>query len=178
VLATLLDDRDLPEVDGLYLGGGYPELHARRLSENADMRRAVREFAESGRPVYAECGGLMYLCDSLEDGAGTAWPMAGVLSARSRWSGGALTLGYREVETQTPSLLGPAGTRVRGHEFHCSTLEPPPASVARVYRVADGLGGSARAEGYAAGGALMSYVHLHWGSNPAVAQSLIEACCR
>jgi len=178
VFLSPLDDRGLPEADGLYLGGGYPELHAGRLAANAGMRRAVREFAESGRPVYAECGGLMYLCDSLEDAAGTAWPMAGVLSARSRWSGGTLSLGYREVETQTPSLLGPAGTRVRGHEFHCSTLEPPPASVARVYRVADGLGGSVRAEGYAVGGALMSYVHLHWGSNPAVAESIVEACRR
>jgi cobyrinic acid a,c-diamide synthase len=173
-----LADPELPDADGLYLGGGYPELHASRLAANAGMRRAIRKFAESGRPVYAECGGLMYLCDSLEDAGGAAWPMVGVLRARARWTGGPLCLGYREVETQAASLLGPAGTRVRGHEFHCSSLEPAPASATCVYRVEDGLDGSARSEGYAVGGALMSYVHLHWGSNPGVADRFVEACRR
>jgi len=173
-----LDDPELPDAGGLYLGGGYPEVHAARLAANAGMRRAVRKFAESGRPVYAECGGLMYLCDSLEDAGGTSWPMVGVLPARARWAGGPPRLGYREVETQAASLLGPAGIRVRGHEFHCSSLEPAPASVACVYRMEDGLDGPVRSEGYAVGGALMSYVHLHWGSNPAVAERFVEACRR
>jgi cobyrinic acid a,c-diamide synthase len=173
-----LGDSGLPEADGLYLGGGYPELHASRLAANAGMRRAVRTFAASGRPVYAECGGLMYLCDSLEDAGGASWPMVGVLPARARWAGGPLCLGYREVETQAASLLGPAGTRIRGHEFHCSSLEPASASATCVYRVEDGLDGPVRSEGYAVGGALMSYVHLHWGSNPAVAERFVETCRR
>lgn len=171
-----MDDAALPTVDGLYLGGGYPEIHAERLSTNAVMRHAVRKFAEGGRPVYAECGGLMYLAESLEDGGGVTWPMAGVLPARSRWVKGRLCLGYREVLTSAPSLLGPAGTRLRGHEFHASALEPPPASVERVYAVSDAVGGGTRAEGYVVGRALMSYVHLHWASCPDAPVRFVEAC--
>src|SRR5207247_4706673 len=79
-----LRDSELPDVDGLYFGGGYPELHARRLAENAAMRKAVRRFAEAGRPVYAECGGLMYLAETLGDADGVAHPMVGVLPAAVR----------------------------------------------------------------------------------------------
>jgi cobyrinic acid a,c-diamide synthase len=173
-----LRDEVLPDADALYIGGGYPELHAGRLSGNTAMRSRIRAFAESGRPIYAECGGLMYLAESLVDGAGARWPMVGVLPAAVTMQAGLLTLGYREVVTRSPGLLGPAGTRVRGQEFHCSTLGPVPASVARVYAASDGQGGNAREEGYAVCGALMSYVHLHLGSNPEVARSFVAACAR
>jgi len=176
-----MDDATLPEVDGLFLGGGYPEIHAERLSANAAMRQAVRKFAEAGRPVYAECGGLMYLAESLEDARGATWPMAGLLPARTRWVRGRLHLGYREIVTSAASLLGPAGTRARGHEFHASELEPPPASVERVYWINDGWINDGRiddgrAEGYMVGRALMSYVHLHWASCPGIATRFVEAC--
>ena len=181
-----MDDATLPEVDGLFLGGGYPEIHAERLSANAAMRQAVRKFAEAGRPVYAECGGLMYLAESLEDARGATWPMAGLLPARTRWVRGRLRLGYREIVTSAASLLGPAGTRARGHEFHASELEPPPASVERVYWINDGWINdgwindgridNGRAEGYMVGRALMSYVHLHWASCPGIATRFVEAC--
>ena len=176
-----MDDATLPEVDGLFFGGGYPEIHAERLSANAAMRQAVRKFAEAGRPVYAECGGLMYLAESLEDARGATWPMAGLLPARTRWVRGRLHLGYREIVTSAASLLGPAGTRARGHEFHASELEPPPASVERVYWINDGWINDGRiddgrAEGYMVGRALMSYVHLHWASCPGIATRFVEAC--
>ena len=171
-----LRDGALPEADGLYLGGGYPELHARALSANVEMRRQVRAFAESGRPLYAECGGLMYLAGALTDPDGAAWPMVGLLPAAVRMEPGRLTIGYREVEITAPSPLGPAGTRARGHEFHRSALGPVPGSVARVYSISDGQGGAARPEGFAAGLALMSYVHLHFGSNPVLARSFVSAC--
>jgi cobyrinic acid a,c-diamide synthase len=171
-----LHDRALPGADGLYLGGGYPELHARALWANGAMRRQVRAFADSGRPLYAECGGLMYLARALTDADGSSWPMVGVLPAGVRMERDRLTIGYREVEIASPSLLGPAGTRARGHEFHCSTLGSVPDSVARVYSLSDGRGGERSPEGFAPGRALMSYVHLHFGSNPAVARSFVEAC--
>ncbi len=171
-----MDDTALPEVDGLYLGGGYPEIHAKRLSANAVMRETVRKFAEGGRPVYAECGGLMYLAESLEDGSGVTWPMVGLLPARSRWVAGSLSLGYREVVTTASTLLGPAGTRLRGHEFHASALEPPPAFVQRVYQVDDGSGAPPRGEGYVVGRTLLSYVHLHWASCPEAPARFVEAC--
>ncbi len=171
-----LRDGALPDVDGLYLGGGYPELHGPALFANAAVRRQVRAFAESGRPVYAECGGLMYLADALVDSAGTAWPMAGVLPAAVRLERGRLAIGYREVETVAPTVFGPAGLRARGHEFHASSLGPVADSVSRVYSLCDGLGGPARPEGFSIGRTLMSYVHLHFASNPELPRGLVSAC--
>lgn len=171
-------DRALPEADGLYIGGGYPELYGQELAANVAMREAVRTFACSGRPVYAECGGLMYLAESLTDLDGRVWSMAGVLPAPVVMERGRLVIGYREVTLTAAGPLGPAGTRARGHEFHCSRLGDVPASVARLYAVTDGRGGIPRAEGFAVGGTLMSYVHLHFGSNPALAANFVAECRR
>jgi len=171
-------DRALPEADGLYIGGGYPELYGHELAANVAMREAVRTFARSGRPVYAECGGLMYLAESLTDLDGHVWPMAGVLPAAVVMERGRLVIGYREVTLTSAGPLGPAGTRARGHEFHCSRLEDIPAPLARLYAVTDGRGGTPRAEGFVIDGALLSYVHLHFGSNPALAANFVAACRR
>lgn len=170
-----LADPAPPEVDGLYLGGGYPELHGRRLADNRTALDAVAAFAARGGPVYAECGGLMYLAESLEDLDGAVHRMAGVLPARVRMRPPRLAIGYAEVRQVASSPLGPAGTAARGHEFHCSTLDPVPAAVARVYR-ARAVGGEERDEGYLVGRTLMSYVHLHFGSNPALAPALVASC--
>ena len=170
-----LADIEVPEVDGLYLGGGYPELHAAGLADNAAMRKSVRRFAEAGRPIYAECGGLMFLAESLEDVSGRVHPMVGVLPAAVRMREHGLMLGYAEVTLTAPTLLGPAGTVVRGQEFHASTLGPVPPAVRRVYRLR-APGGSERAEGYEVGRTLMSYVHQHFASNPGVADAFVDAC--
>ena len=170
------EDTTLPEVDGLYIGGGYPELYARALADNAGMREAVRRFAAANRPVYAECGGLMYLAATLEDAAGVRHPMVGILPAAVRMRTGRLTLAYSEVELTADAPLGSAGTVARGHEFHCSALDPVPAAVPRVYRLRQHHGTGGRAEGYLVGRTLMSYVHLHFGSAPGVADALVAAC--
>ena len=172
-----LHDGELPDVDGLYLGGGYPELFAETLAANAAIRKAVRRFAEAGRPVYAECGGLMFLAQSIEDVDSRVHPMVGVLPAAVRMRPHGLTLGYAEVTLAEPSLLGPAGAVVRGHEFHASTLGPVPADVCRVYRVRAATG-EERAEGYQIGGTLASYLHLHFASNPTIATAFVDACAR
>lgn len=171
-------DGKLPEADGLYIGGGYPELYGRELAANAPMQAAVRAFACSGRPVYAECGGLMYLAESLTDLDGRLWPMVGVLPAPVVMERSRLVIGYREVTLTGAGPLGPAGTTARGHEFHCSRLGDVPPSVTRLYAVADGPGGLHRSEGFLVSGTLMSYVHLHFGSNPALAASLVAAARR
>ena len=172
-----LTDRALPPVDGLYLGGGYPELHGQALGANAAMRRAVRAFAEEGGAVYAECGGLMYLAEALEDLAGDRFPMVGLLPATVRMRPPRMTLSYTEVTLQADSPLGAAGTLARGHEFHFSTLDPVPRSVERVYRLRR-RGGDEGVEGYRIRNALLSYVHLHFGSNPELAAGLVRACTR
>lgn len=169
-----LAERDVPAVDGLYFGGGYPELHARQLAENHSLHNAVRQFVEAGRPVYAECGGLMFLAESLEDPDGAAHPMIGVLPSSVRMRPRRMTLGYTDVELSRDTLLGPAGARARGHEFHFSTLDPVPERVRRVYRVR--VGDNVKVEGYVVGSALMSYVHLHFASNPDVATAFVDAC--
>lgn len=171
-----LRDADLPEVDALYLGGGYPEVYALELSQNATMLKAIRRFADSGRPIYAECGGLMYLAERMEDLQGTEHPMLGLLPTTVRMKPKRLTLGYAEVEVTRDTPLAPAGTVIRGHEFHASRIEEVPPSVPRAYRVRLRRGEPPRAEGYLVGNALMSYVHLHFGSNPAVAEHLVASC--
>ena len=170
-----LGDHEPPDADGLYLGGGYPELHALRLAGNAALKKAVRRFAEAGRPVYAECGGLMYLAETLEDADGVAYPMAGVLPAGVRMRPRRMALGYTEVALTHDTPIGPAGAVARGHEFHYSTLDPVPDGVERVYRIVQ-RGGPARAEGYRVGRTLMSYIHLHFASNPELPRAFVRAC--
>jgi cobyrinic acid a,c-diamide synthase len=170
-------DARLPEVDGLYFGGGYPEAEAVRLSANQPMLAGIREFAARGGPIYAECGGLMYLSEAIRTTDGRAHPMAGVLPGEARMAERIQALAYVEVETRAPSILGPAGTRFRGHEFRCSTLElGEGAPVARAYAVRAQFGGAEFAEGFTTRNVVASYVHAHWASNPAIAAALVESC--
>jgi cobyrinic acid a,c-diamide synthase len=168
-------DTALPHVDGLYLGGGYPELHAAALGANVAIRKAVREFAGAGKPIYAECGGLMYLAEALEDLDGVAHPMVGLLPTTVRMRPRRLSLGYTEVVFAANAPLGGAGTIARGHEFHYSSMDPVPDSIARVYQIRPARG-EARSEGYLINRTLMSYVHLHFASNPALARSFVDGC--
>jgi cobyrinic acid a,c-diamide synthase len=167
VFWTPLADREPPAADGLYFGGGYPELHAQALAGNAGCRKAVRAFADAGGPVYAECGGLMYLAEALEDAEGVEHAMVGVLPARVRMRPPRMTLGYVEARLTPDTPLGAAGSVARGHRFHFSTLDPVPDDIARVY---DG------AEGYLVGRTLLSYAHLHFASNPGLAPAFVQAC--
>jgi len=170
-----LEDPAPLHADGLYLGGGYPELNGARLSANRTARDGVRKMAEAGRPIYAECGGLMYLAEALEDLDGRDHEMVGLLPTTVRMRPRRLTLGYTEVELGASSMLGQAGLVVRGHEFHYSTSDPVPESVQRTWRLRR-PGGAARAEGYRVGSVLATYVHLHWGSCPGIAANFVEAC--
>lgn len=162
-----LADSALPDVDGLYLGGGYPEAHAATLAANTALRGAIRGFEG---PIYAECGGLMFLGEALDDA-----PMCGVLPLRTRMGERLRALGYREVVTTRDTVLGPAGTRFRGHEFHYSELVGPP-DLAPAYAMTGRRG--VGPEGWARGNVLGSYVHAHFGSNPALAPHLVASCRR
>ncbi|MEC8422849.1 MAG: cobyrinate a,c-diamide synthase, partial [Myxococcota bacterium] len=169
-----LADTQLPaNLDGLIFGGGYPEEHAAALAENRDFRSAVLEFARSGRPVYGECGGLMYLGDALTDAQGTRHPMVGALPTLTAMEPKLRSLGYREVTTTADSPVGPAGTVFRGHEVHYSGLTDD-GGCADVYRWT-GRRGSGTG-GFLRGRVLGSYIHAHWGSNPSVADAFVSAC--
>jgi cobyrinic acid a,c-diamide synthase len=183
VFFSPLHDKNLPDdLDALYLGGGYPELYAFELAQNARMRKQVLAFHQSGRPVYAECGGFMYLMEDIVSEDRGRFTMCGVFPVRARMGERFRALGYREIEIGGDCLLGPAGTVVRGHEFHYSSMEGDPTESERVdalYSVRTRKGPSDAAEGFALGNTLASYIHLHFGSAP-VAQAMVEhaACNR
>ncbi len=171
-----LEDRDLPRgVGGLYIGGGFPELYAAELSVNHTMREAVRHAAESGLPMYAECGGLMYLAQTLEDLEGHTYPMAGVTPGRSFLKGTHLTLGYRTVRAVADSPLMDASETVRGHEFHLSALRDEPRGATPAYQVLDQSG---RKEGFRVRNVLSSYIHLHFASRRGLAERFVDSCAR
>lgn len=179
VFFSPLRDRTLPvDLGGLYLGGGYPELYAGSLSHNEPMLRDLRAFANAGRPIYAECGGLMLLCREIEDPRGRRHPVAGLLPVAARLRRDGVVLRYTEVETVRPTLLGPPGTNVRGHEFHASVIDEPPPAFDRAYELRGRRRESVGREGYARGNLLASYVHLHFGSHTAVAASIVRVCAK
>lgn len=167
-----LADARLPEgIQGIYLGGGYPELHAEGLAANVSMREAIRAWSAAGRPLYAECGGFMYLSRGIRDMEGRLHPMAGVYPVEARMQKGRASLGYREATLKAETLWGPVGTLLRGHEFHYSVIDPMPEHVARCYRLNDG-----REEGYRVKNTLGGYLHLHWGAHPEVARNFVRSC--
>jgi cobyrinic acid a,c-diamide synthase len=170
-------DAALPNVDGLYFGGGYPEVLAAELEANAPMRDAVRAFADGGGPIYAECGGLMYLARAIVAADGARHAMVGLVPAEARMCTKLQALGYVEVETQASTILGGAGTRFRGHQFRYSELSPAP-EIDHVYSLRKRRGGETTREGYRMKNVIASYVHAHWASNPNVPAELVRACVR
>ncbi len=178
-----LTDAALPEdLGGLYLPGGYPELAAAQLSANAPMLAAVRAFCAPGRtarPVWAECGGFMYLQRALIDADGVEHALCGVFPARAVMRRQRAALGYREARTCAPGPLGPAGTVLRGHEFHYSELEQGGAEGAGAVQAAFALtasDGSVALDGAALGNVLGGYFHAHLASNPEAARNFVAAC--
>jgi cobyrinic acid a,c-diamide synthase len=160
-------DGDLPEgTDALYLGGGFPESYAEALAANGRLKERVRRFAAEGRPVVAECGGLLYLVRELD-----GHPMCGVLDAQARMTD-RLTLGYREARALSDSPLMKGGMLVRGHEFHYSVVEP---------EVGEGpaweFTGRGK-EGFVRDGVHASYLHTHWAATPEVPRRLVQVAAQ
>ncbi len=169
-----LNDASLPsDLDALYLGGGYPELHAKQLSDNRQMLEEVCAFAASGRPVYAECGGVLYLSESLSVDNGT-YAMAGVLPLAMQMTGKLVQFGYVTVELTEDCLLGCKGTVVRGHSFHYSRIASR-GEVETSYRVQYSMSGKEEMEGFRSGNVLGSYIHLHFRANPAIAERFVSS---
>jgi cobyrinic acid a,c-diamide synthase len=169
VFFSPLEAAELPVCDGVYLGGGYPELHVAGLSRNVGLRRELAAAIRAGLPAYAECGGLLYLCESLEDLDGRSWPLVGAVPGRATMRSRLQGLGYVEARLVASSLLGPAGELVRGHEFHYSSCELENARHP-AYAVAGAP------EGYAAGDLFASYIHVHFAGFPALLDHWLERC--
>jgi cobyrinic acid a,c-diamide synthase len=163
-----------PKLDGLYLGGGYPELYARELSQNTPMLDQIRAFIRAGGHVYAECGGLLYLSQQLITLDGDIYPFLSILPITMEMTGKLVDFGYVTVTFTRDCLLGPKGTTIRGHSFHYSRIRSR-SEVSTSYQVEFSLSGTQQQEGFTCGNVLASYVHLHFGANPAVAQHLAAA---
>jgi len=165
----LADETLPPGTRALVLAGGFPEVYGAQLAANRRLRTEVAALARGGCPVLAECGGLLYLAQRLDE-----HEMCGVLPARARMSA-RLTLGYREaVSVGAPSWM-PVGTRVRGHEFHRSQITPS-AGVTPAWRLC--AGGQRWPEGFVCGGVHASYLHLHWAAFPELARRFVAAAGR
>ncbi len=168
-----LTDTKLPDdTQGLYLGGGFPELYASELSANVAMRHSIQAASRAGMPIYAECGGLMYLTETIIDQQGQGYAMVGVLAGTSQMSP-RLTLGYREVAAMQDNWLWQAGETMRGHEFHYSNWSESPTNVSSLYRAA--APAPWQTEGAIIGNTLASYVHLHWLAKPELAIRFVAA---
>jgi cobyrinic acid a,c-diamide synthase len=180
-----LRDEALPGgIDAVYLGGGYPEAFAKTLSQDEGMRRSIRQFSETGGPVYAECGGLIYLSRAIITRGGEKFPMLGILPGETRMLEKRKRLGYVEVTLREDSLWGKAGARIRGHEFHYSELLPMKVvdlgGWSAVYDMGMRNRESTSPEGFYHAGRriLASYVHLHLASHPEALDHFMDICLR
>ena len=169
VFFSPLEDPGLPEnIQGIYLGGGYPEVYAKKLSENTSMLTSMRRAAERKIPVLAECGGYMYLSQEIQDAEGKIWPMAGILGGRARMTESLGPFGYVRIQTQKESLIG--NQAVPAHEFHYSMMEDEPEDFEIRKKTGRGWrGGAALPWLYGA------YPHLYFYSCPEIPINFIQA---
>lgn len=179
---SLLASDDWPELDGLYIGGGLPELHAAALSANAPARDRVLRLAGEGLPIYAECGGFMYLARNLIH-QGVAYPMAGVFPLDAEFCARPQGLGYVEAEAAVDSPFHPAGCRFRGHEFHFSRAVNASFPVAGqcLLRLGRGRGmaetaSGVRGDGLLADNCFAAYTHLFAPAAPHWAPAFVRLC--
>lgn len=164
----------LPEdSDGLYIGGGFPELYASRLAGNSKLKEDIRKKAASGMPLYAECGGLMYLVRRLVDFKGRSHPMVGLFGGEVCMDKKLNRLGYVSTETLEDNILSQKGRRNRAHVFHWSYLKSKDNGYA--YRIKKG-DGSLSYDGLIRDNVLASYAHLHFGSDVSFAKNFIDRC--
>jgi cobyrinic acid a,c-diamide synthase len=168
-----LGDAAIPtDFDGLYFGGGFPEVFAKGLAGNHSFIASLRHAHRAGMPIYAECGGLMYLVETIQDSAGVRHTMVGMLPGLCRLTDRLQNFGYKEVHSLQDSVLGSSGLSTRGHEFHYSVWEGRPDETS-LYRTRSSHGDE-REEGYSVDNLAASYVHLHFDACPEVPRSLIE----
>ena len=173
-----LEDKMIPEnASGLYIGGGYPEVYASGLAANHPMLDSVAEYAEDGMPIYAECGGLMYLTKSIQDLDGVEHRTVGLLDAKTSMVK-KLTLSYTLAKATKPNILIPTGDLVRGHEFHFSALKDVPRDAQFAYELKRGVGIGDGRDGWTCYSTLASYMHTSFASDERMAERFVEACNR
>ena len=174
-----LRDSKLPaDLDGIYLGGGYPELFASQLEANSSMRKAVKQFACRGGVIYAECGGLMYLGKKLKQADKRNCNMVNVFSYTTIMDTRLQALGYYTVRARKTNILANRGDEVRGHQFRYSYLQGMPDLYSRAFSLKKDSNAKPKTEGFVFKNVLATYMHLHFGSNPGFARGFVQSCAK
>lgn len=169
-----VNDKRIPDADGLYIGGGFPEVLANKLENNSDMLKVVRKVAMDGMPIYAECGGLMYLTRSITEFDGNKHKMVNLFDVDTIMDK-KLTLNYTEAKIVNSCTLGNAGKTMHGHEFHYSRVDEPPADARFAYQLKKGKGINGSSDGLIEYNTLASYMHVHF-ANRKLAENFLFAC--
>jgi len=169
-----LNDRSLPDdIDGIFMGGGFPELYAAELTQNESMRNSLSESQKQGILIYGECGGMMYLLEKLIDCNGRSFKMSGILSGASRMENRRQGLGYVIVDAIRDSVICKKGDTFRAHEFHWSKLQNVPDDTVFAYNTRKNRGYKTGFDGIGMNNVLASYTHVHFSSNPELARNLL-----
>ena len=175
--SPLNDDRLPKNIDGIYFGGGYPEVFAGVLSQKTGLLKEIREKSRSGMPIYGECGGFMFLCKALSGmDEAKKYPMSGCFDFTVQMSKRLRSLGYREITLKQDTIIGKKGDVIRGHEFHYSSLENPDKDIPNVYHVTSRAGQDISLKGFQVSNTLGSYLHIHFGSNEGCAKHFVKTC--
>lgn len=171
-----LADETIPDVDGLLFGGGFPEMFLEKLAANVSLKTSIKNARDAGMPIFAECGGLMYLCREIFDFEEKEYEMVGLVPAVCRMQKKLQRVGYVTAKALRESILAQAGETLRGHEFHFSTMEPDASDFPWAYELTGSRQKEAHREGYAAGAVLASYLHINFDGSPAAADRFLSAC--
>ncbi|MBI5533813.1 MAG: cobyrinate a,c-diamide synthase [Deltaproteobacteria bacterium] len=174
---SALDASDLPPIDALYIGGGFPETHARALADNRPLLHAIRSLAQHQLPIYAECGGLMYLSRAIHSGVET-FEMVGALPVETAMTPNPVGHGYVDAVVVGDNPFFPLGAEIKGHQFHYSKVISGTEHVDLVFMMSKGKGVRARHDGLCVNNVLATYVHVHAAGVPAWAEGLVAAADR
>jgi len=169
-----VNDKTIPDADGLYLGGGFPEVLADKLEQNSSMLNSIRKVASDGMPIYAECGGLMYLTRSITQFDGKKHSMVNLFDADTIMDK-KLTLNYTQAKVTSSCLLAKAGKTIRGHEFHYSRIDNIPKDSKFAYQLSKGKGVNGSKDGFVEYNTLASYMHMHFAKK-SLAENLLLTC--
>ena len=171
-----LEDKFLPKnIDGLILGGGFPEMFASRLEKNISMRKSIKSAAENNLPIFAECGGYMYLMKSIKNFDGEVFKMCGVIENRADMTKKLQTVGYVEAALKRNCIIGAAGDKIHAHEFHFS-IETENLAEEKIFDCEKLRTGKKYFAGYAAKNIVASYLHIHFAGCPNAAKNFVNAC--
>ena len=166
----------MPDVDGIFFGGGFPEMFLSQLGNNESMKDSIRKASEKGMPIYAECGGLMYMTEAVTDFEGNTYPMVGIVPATCEMQQSLQRVGYVSATMLEPSILGSVKDTLRGHEFHFSTMTPTQSPFPWAFELVGGRKPKAYQGGYAHKNVLASYLHINFSGSEEAAKAFVDAC--